>query len=350
MLAAVVVLAGCGSAGTVGDAPASADPVPETTVTPSSPSVPTTQLATNTASTGSADSTPGTSPATTVPATDDSVDALTRFTWYLYGVSNAPDGVVPWHPVLSVRFTRSDGSALTVSIDAGCRAGSGQVALGPADLMTVSEMKLTEKSCTADEVAVADVVVSTFDRPMRWAVQSHQLTLMTASGTGPTLQWRETPDGTPATDPSPDQSLSAEAPPSTATVEAMTHVELGGFVFSYPTSLGLVPVPDHLFTSGDPNFPSISQDFGDGHGHLLTMTIAVGGEQLIDSNAEAGDPLATVLIGDRTFYTPNHHDDPNSYGLMYVIGDHVAAFGFSLFTPDEALTIVKRITVVPDGN
>ena len=33
---------------------------------------------------------------------------------------------------------------------------------------------------------------------------------------------------------------------------------------------------------------------------------------------------------------------------MYIIGDHVAAFGFSLFTWNEALAIVKDITVAAE--
>jgi hypothetical protein len=151
-----------------------------------------------------------------------------------------------------------------------------------------------------------------------------------------------TDPSTPASKAEPESSA---ASPSMSPADATTRFSLGDFVFSYPASLGLVPVPGHLFTRGDPSFPSISQDFGDGHGRLVTMTIAVGGQQLIDSNAAAGDPLATVLIGDRTFYTPNHHDDPTGFGLMYIIGDHVAAFGFSLFTWDEALAIAKDITV-----
>ena len=79
------------------------------------------------------------------------------------------------------------------------------------------------------------------------------------------------------------------------------------------------------------------------------MTIANGGQRLIDSNAEAGEALAVIPIGDRNFYTPKHHDDPSSYSLMLVVGDKVAAFGFSLFTPEEAVALVKNIKVTPEG-
>ena len=137
--------------------------------------------------------------------------------------------------------------------------------------------------------------------------------------------------------------------PAITAKEPPTTFALDGFVFSYPASLKLSPMPNRRFVIDDPKFPSVSQDFGDENGRLVTMTIAVGGQQLIDSNADAGAPLDTVQIGTRVFYTPKHTDDPNSYTLMTVIGDNVAAFGFSLFTPDEALALVKNIDVAPEG-
>lgn len=139
------------------------------------------------------------------------------------------------------------------------------------------------------------------------------------------------------------------APPSPASSVTLTTFVMNGFVFSFPASLGLSPVPNHHFVVNDPIFPSESQDFSDGRGHLVTMTIASGGKKLIDTNASAGSSLATVQVGDRTFYTPEQRDDPNSYSLMLVVGDKVAAFGFSLFQPNEALALVKDIDVNPVG-
>ncbi|MCU1366677.1 MAG: hypothetical protein JWN39_2316 [Ilumatobacteraceae bacterium] len=141
----------------------------------------------------------------------------------------------------------------------------------------------------------------------------------------------------------------SDAPEPVPTVSGdVTTYPLDGFVFSYPTSLHLTPVPGHLRTVNVPDFPSMSADFGDGGGRLVTMTIAEGGQQLIDSNAQVGDPLTPVQIGDRTFYAPDLGGGGiGGYGLMLVVGDHVAAFGFSLFTPADARALVAMITVAP---
>jgi hypothetical protein len=134
----------------------------------------------------------------------DDLAFLTKFTWYLYGVSNPPAGIGPFAARLSMRFTPSaDTATLDVAFDLGCRFGTGHVEPTEDGLITVSDLKFTDQSCDSDEVAIADGVVSAFGQPLKWSIQDHvQLSLESADGAGPTLQWRQTPEGTPATEPS----------------------------------------------------------------------------------------------------------------------------------------------------
>ena len=68
--------------------------------------------------------------------------------------------------------------------------------------MTVIDIKLTHQICVPDDEAAIAIIVGEFAQPMRWSIAGPALTLTAATGTATSLEWRQTPDGTPATEPS----------------------------------------------------------------------------------------------------------------------------------------------------